>query len=112
VQIPHFIPLVCRKRNGLNESVPAGGHSTVDTQCRRLVTGQVAVVAIEAHGLLRLCHKGLHLHICGSHKRPGYFTKVNTLIPLVDVIGFQAAVRSRDSDKTRLRHQSTLELQR
>lgn len=112
VQIPDFIPLICRKRNGLDEPIPAGRHSTIDAQSCRLVTGQVAVVAVEAYGLFRLCYKGLHLHIGGRHKRPGHLAQIDALIPLVYVVSLQAAVRSRARGKTRLCHQRRFELER
>ena len=55
VQIPDLIPLVSSKRN----------------RCITLC--------------IRLCDKGLHLHIPGSHQRPGNTIEVYALIPLVNM---------------------------
>ena len=91
VQIPDFISLICRKCDGLNETVPAGGHPAVHAESSGYISGQVAVVSVEAFDVLivRLCDEGLHLHIAGRHQRTGHTVEVDALVTLIDVVGFQ-----------------------
>lgn len=77
IEVTHLIPLVGGKSN---DAIPPCGHSAVASKGGRNISGQVSIAAIEA-----LCHKGLHLHIGGSHESPGHTPQVYGFLSLVYV---------------------------
>ena len=114
VQIPDFISLICCECDGLNQSVAAGRHPAVHSKSSGHISGQVAVVTVEALRaiLIRLCDEGLHLHIAGRHQRTRYAVQIDALVTLIDVIGFQFRGLAIGRNNTRLDLQSTFELLR
>ena len=49
VEIPHLIPLIGGKGNGIHDSISTGGHPTIGSQCCSHTAGQISVVAVEAN---------------------------------------------------------------
>ena len=90
-----------------HDTVSAGGHPAVHAERGRNIAGQVTIVAVKSlDGVIWLRHEGLHLHIGGRHQSAGHAVQVDTLVPLIDVVGIQIrrlTVRA---------HQSGLDLQR
>ena len=112
VQIPDLISLVCCECNRLNKSIAAGRHSAVHTEGSGYISSQVTVVSVEALCAIfvRLCDKGLHLHIAGRHQRTGHTVEIDALVTLIDVIGFQLRGLTIGRHNTRLDLQRPLEL--
>ena len=54
VKIPHLIPLIGGKGNGIHDSVSSGGHTAIGSQCCSHTAGQITVVAIKANCIV--CH--------------------------------------------------------
>ena len=54
VEIPHLIPLIGGKGNGIHDSISAGGHPTIGSQSCSHTAGQISVVAIKTNSLV--CH--------------------------------------------------------
>ena len=52
VKISHLIPLIGSKGNGIHDSISAGGHPTIGSQCCSHTAGQISVVAVKANSLI------------------------------------------------------------
>ena len=87
MQIPNLVSLVRCERNGPNCSV-------------------AAFILLP----IRLGDEGLHLHIAGRHQRSGYAVKVDPLVSLVDMVGFQFRGSAIRQNETGLNLQRPLQL--